>query len=116
MDNGEQFVMMTGIYWMPSTYVFAECIIFKLSLLFTVLYAINLDLVMLSGITQVVILEVETHPCPFGWVMYCALPETVTCLSVVMVAGETITVDIMKMLVLRAMEQVCIIMYKSHTT
>ena len=43
-------------------------------------------------------LEVEAHQCPFGWVKYSVLLETVTCLSADTMAGETMTVHIMKML------------------
>ena len=71
------------------------------------LYAVNLDLVMLSMLTQITTLEMEVFWFPFGWMKYNVLIETVICLSVVMMAGETTTVDIMKMLVLPALEQVC---------
>ena len=76
------------------------------------LYAVNLDLVILSMITQIITLEMEVFWFPFGWMKYNVLIETVICLSVVMMAGETTTVDIMKMLVLPALEQVC---YKQHS-
>ena len=39
--------------------------------------------------------------------MYNVLLETVTCLNVVIMAGETTTVVILKMPVLPALEQVC---------
>ena len=67
------------------------------SLLFTVLCAISLDLVMLSVL--VATLEVVAHQCPFGWIVYNVLLETVTCLSVDTAAGETVTVHILMMLV-----------------
>ena len=48
-------------------YVATFCTIFHLCcLLFTVLYASNLDSVRLLGLIQVVILEVETHQYPSG--------------------------------------------------
>ena len=71
------------------------------------LCAINLVLVMLSGLTGVATLEVITHQCPSGWIMYCVLLETVTCLSAITMAGEAMTVHIPKMLVLPALDQVC---------
>ena len=61
------------------------------------LYAINLDLVRLTGLIQVATLEVEIQQCPFGWMVYSVLQETVTCLSVDTMAGETMTVHILKM-------------------
>ena len=60
---------------------------------------------MLSGFTQVATLEVEAHQCPFGWMTYSVLQETATCLNVVIMAGETTTVIILKMPVLPALEQ-----------
>jgi len=62
---------------------------------------------MLSVFTQVAILEVKTHQCLSGWIMYSVPLETITCLSVVIMDGETVAVYILKMLVvLSAMEQV----------
>ena len=82
MDDGEQFVMITGIYWMP------------------MLYAINLDLAVLSELTHMV----EAHQFPSGWMKYSVPLETVTCLSAITMAGEMRTVDILRMLVLSAMD------------
>ena len=67
----------------------------------------NLDSVLLSGLIPVAYLEVEVHQCPFGWMKFSVLPETVTCLSVVMLAGDIMTVHTLKMLVWPALEQVC---------
>ena len=50
---------------------------------------------------------VEVHQCPSGWIMYSVLLETITYLSVVMMAGETTTVDIIKMPVYPAIDHVC---------
>jgi len=58
-------------------------------------------------LTQTTTLAMEAFWCPFGWMKYNVVIETTTCLDVVTVVGETITVDIIKMLVLPAMEQVC---------
>jgi len=70
-------------------------------LLFTVLYAISLNLVMLSGFIQV---DILVH---FGWMKYGVLLEIVTCLNVVIMVGETLTVLVLKMLMLPAMGEVC---------
>jgi len=65
-----------------------------------VLYAINLDLVMPSGPTQIIILglTVGAHRCPSGWMKCVAQLTTVTCLSVITMATEIMTVHILKML------------------
>jgi len=53
-----------------------------------------------------VIMDVEVHQCPSGWMKYGVLLETVICLSVVTMDGETVAVHILKMLVLSAIFQV----------
>ena len=74
--------------------------------MFTVLCVVNLDLVVLSEHTHMATLE-EAYQCPSGWMKYSVLLETVTCLSVVTMDGETTIVRILKMLVLSAVDQVC---------
>ena len=95
---------------MDAKYVAAEvtfCNTFCLYLLlYTVLYAINLDLVMLSVLTPQEVVE-EAYQCLSGWMRYSVLLKTIIYPSVVMKSWDIMTVPILMMLVLSAMEQVC---------
>ena len=67
------------------------------------LCAVNLDLVMPLEFTQVDTAIVKY----FGWMKFIVLLGTVTYLSVVSVVGEMLTVQVLRMLMLSAIEQVC---------
>ena len=97
--------MTTGTWKMPGTF-YNDHMSKPLSTSFPVLFVVNLDMVLLSEHTLVDISVEWTLRYPFGWMRYSAALQITMCLSVVTTAGEIMTADILKMLVLPALDQV----------